>query len=195
MGSPTPPDKALLFIGTLFSNEDYYIEAQQSLERIFGEIVMETPAIKWDFSDYYKDELGESIYRRFVFFKKLIHQENLSTIKLITNELEKSLSSDVNGVRRRNINLDPGYLTPAKIVLASTKDYSHRIYLKDGIYAEVTLIFKKGQFIPHINTYRDYQDEKYLRIFMIARKLLNILRQSEGQRTDFKSVRVSKIKD
>lgn len=172
MGSPTPPEKALLFTGTLFSNEDYYTKARQSLERIFGEIVMETPAIRWEFSAYYKDELGEPIYRRFIFFKNLIEQENLSTIKLTTNEIEKSLSSD----GKRNINLDPGYMTPAKIVLASTKDYSHRIYLKDGIYAEVTLIFKKGQFIPHINTYKDYQDEKYLRIFMMARRLLGILR-------------------
>ena len=172
MRSPTPPEKALLFIGTLFSNEDYYIEARQSLERIFGEIVMETPVIRWEFSDYYKDELGEPVYRRFIFFKNLMEQENLSTIKLTTNEIEKNLSSD----GKRNINLDPGYLTPAKIVLASTKDYSHRIYLKDGIYAEVTLIFKKGQFIPHINTYKDYQDEKYLRIFMMARRLLGILR-------------------
>lgn len=172
MGSPTSPEKVLLFTGTLFSNEDYYIEARQSLERIFGEIVMETPAIRWEFSDYYKDELGEPIYRRFVFFKNLMEQENLSTIKLTTNEIEKNLSSD----GKRNINLDPGYLTPAKIVLASTKDYSHRIYIKDGIYAEVTLIFKKGQFIPHINTYKDYQDEKYLRIFMMARRLLGILR-------------------
>jgi hypothetical protein len=171
MGTPHPTEKALLFIGSLFSNEDYYFESRLSLERIFGEIIMESPAIKWDFSDYYKDELGEIIYRRFMFFKNLIEQDYISTIKLITNEIEKSLSS--NG--KRNINLDPGYLTPAKIVLASTKDYSHRIYLKDGIYAEVTLIFKKGQFVPHINTYKDYQDERYLRIFMMARKLLSML--------------------
>lgn len=171
MGSPSPPGKALLFVGALFSNEDYYIEAQQSLETSFGEIIMESPAIKWDFSDYYKDEIGEPIYRGFLFFKNLVDQENLSQIKLITNEIERNLSSD----GKRNINLDPGYMTPAKIVLASTKDYSHRIYLKDGIYAEVTLIFKKGQFVPHVNTYKDYQDGRYLRIFMIARKLLSIL--------------------
>jgi len=171
MGSPTPPEKSLLFVGTLFSNEDYYIEARQSLERIFGEIIMESPAMRWDFSDYYRDELGEPIYRRFIFLKNLIEPENLSTIKLITNEIEKNLSIG----EKRNINLDPGYMTPAKIILASTKDYSHRIYLKDGIYAEVTLIFKNGRFIPHINTYKDYKDERYLRIFMMARKLLSIL--------------------
>ncbi|MDA8337993.1 MAG: DUF4416 family protein, partial [Nitrospiraceae bacterium] len=71
MGSPSPPEKSLLFVGTLFSNEDYYIEARQSLERIFGEIIMESPAMRWDFSDYYRDELGEPIYRRFIFLKNL----------------------------------------------------------------------------------------------------------------------------
>lgn len=174
MGYPTPPEKAFLFIGTLFQKEDYYFRARQYLEKMFGEIVMECPRIKWDFSDYYKDELGSPIHRRFLFFKDLIEQDRLAGIKLITNNTERDLSTD----GKRNINLDPGYLTPAKVVLASTKDYSHRIYLKDGIYAEVTLIFKKGQFIPHVNTYKDYQDEKYLRIFMMARELLSVLRQS-----------------
>ncbi len=171
MGTPRPPEKALLFVGALFSNEDFYTEARQSLERIFGEAVMESPKIQWNFSDYYKDELGEPIYRRFIFFKKLIEHDYISTIKLITNEIERSLSSG----GKRNINLDPGYLTPAKIVLASTKDYSHRIYLKDGIYAEVTLIFVKGQFVPHVNTYKDYQDERYLRLFIMGRNLLSLL--------------------
>ncbi|MDI6801896.1 MAG: DUF4416 family protein [Thermodesulfovibrionales bacterium] len=172
MGTPHPPDKALLFVGTLYSKEDYYFKALKSLEKIFGEIAMESPPMKWDYSDYYKDELGEPIYRRFIFFKTLIEQDRIAGIKLLTNGLEEELS--FHG--KRNVNIDPGYITPAKIVLASTKDYSHRIYLKDGIYAEATLIFKNSKFIPHINTYRDYQDEQYLNIFMIARKLLSILR-------------------
>lgn len=173
MGIPKPPEKAILFVGTLFSKNEYYFQAIQSLGKFFGEVIMESPLIKWDFSDYYKKEIGEPIYRRFIFLKNLIEQENLSDIKLTTNDIEKSLSSD----GKRNINLDPGYLTPAKIVLASTKDYSHRIYLKDGIYGEVTLIFRQGRFVPHINTYRDFQDERYLRLLMIARKLLFLLKK------------------
>lgn len=172
MGIPCPPGKAFLFIGTLFSNVDYYVQAKQFLEKSFGEIVMEGPAIKWDFSDYYRKELGDSIYRRFLFFRNTIEQDSLASIKLTTNTIERELSS--NG--RRNINLDPGYLTHAKIVLASTKDYSHRIYLREGIYAEVTLIYKNGKFIPHINTYKDYCDERYLRLFIIARSLLHLLK-------------------
>ncbi len=168
------PKKALLFVSALFSNEDYYVEALQSLQRIFGEAIMESPPVKWDYSDYYKKEIGEPIYRRFIFFKKLIGEDSLSIIKLITNEVEKNLST----AKKRNINIDPGYLTPAKIVLASTKDYSHRIYLKDGIYGDVALIFKNGQFVPHINTYRDYQDEKFVNVFMMARKLLFLIKES-----------------
>lgn len=168
------PKKALLFASTLFSNEDYYAEALQSLQRIFGEAAMESPPTIWNYTDYYKKEIGEPIYRRFIFFKKLIGEDSLSIIKLTTNEVEKNLST----AGKRNINIDPGYLTPAKIVLASTKDYSHRIYLKDGIYGDVALIFKNGQFIPHINTYRDYQDEKFINVFTMARKLLFLIKES-----------------
>ncbi|MCI0469617.1 MAG: DUF4416 family protein, partial [Nitrospirae bacterium] len=168
MGVPKPPEKALLFIGSFFSNEDYYFQARHHLENRFGEIVMEGPALMLNVSGNYWDELGYPIYRRFIFMRDLVEQDSLAAIKLSTNEIEGVLSRD----GKRNINLDPGYLTTAKVVLASTKDYSHRIYLRDGIYAETTLLFQKGHYMPHIKTYRDYQDERYLRLFMIARGLL-----------------------
>lgn len=167
MGIPKEPEKALLFIGSLYSNKDYYYKSLKSLEKIFGEIVMEGPEINWDFSEYYKKELGSPIFRRFLFFKTLIEQDAIADIKIKTNELEQIFSQN----NKRNINLDPGYLTLSKIVLASTKDYSHRIYLGKGIYGEVTLIYnsKEKTFQPHINTYRDFRDERYIRLFLIAR--------------------------
>lgn len=170
MGNPRYPDKALLFTGILYSNEDYYIKAYKSLEDSFGGIAMEGPPLIWDYSEHYREELGKPIYRRFLFFNNLLEQEKLAQIKLATNKIEHVLSE--NG--KRTVNLDPGYLTPAKIVLASTKDYSHRLYLGSGIYGEVTMMYDKGkrQYIPHINTYRDYNDEMYKRIFSIARRLL-----------------------
>ena len=81
---------------------------------------------------------------------------------------------------KRCINLDPGYLTLAKIVLASTKDYSHRIYLKDGIHAEVTLIYSKEtkEYLPNINTYNDYKDERHKKIFLLARQLFQMMQRS-----------------
>ncbi len=94
--------------------------------------------------------------------------DSLNLLK--TNEIEDAFS--LNGKRR--INLDPGYLTLAKIVLVSTKNYSHRIYLKKGIYGEVTLIYYKeyGTFKPNLYTYRDYQDKAHIDVFMQARELL-----------------------
>lgn len=175
MGIPHNPCKALLFIGTLFQQTGYYFETRHALEKVFGEIVMESSPIQWNFSDYYADEMGQPLYRRFIFFKKLINQEDLSSIKLMTNVTERGFSM----AGKRKINLDPGYLTPAKIVLASTKDYSHRIYLGDGIYGEVTLIFKRGRFTAHVNTYKDYLDERYFMVFAIARKLLSLLSSNE----------------
>jgi len=174
MGKPRIPTKALLFTGILYSNQMWYLKAIEHLEGKFGEIAMYSPPIPWDFSEYYKDELGDNIIRRFVFFKNLIEQEQIAEIKIITNQIETLLASG----NKRNVNIDPGYLTLAKIILASTKDYSHRIYLKDGIYAEVSVIYKKNRFLPHINTYKDFQDERYMEIFLSARKLLKVINKA-----------------
>jgi hypothetical protein len=167
MGKPGVPKKVLLFIGTLFSREDFYFSARNILELKFGQILMESAINQWDYSDYYSKELGKPIFRRFIFFKELISEAEIADIKTITNQIEEELSED----SKRNINLDPGYIGLAKLVLVTTKDYSHRIYLKNGIYGEVTLIFKKDSFKPNINTYKDYADEKYIKIFNLARKL------------------------
>ena len=173
MGIPGCPEKCLMFVGALFSNEDHYLEAYRDLQAAFGDAIMETPSIRWDYSDHYREEMGEPLFRRFIFFKCLIEPDVLPRIKLLTNDLELKLTT--NG--KRKINLDPGYLTLAKIVLASTKDYSHRIYLKDGIFAEVTLIFSKheGNFIANINTYNDYKDERFIKFFSLARELFFLL--------------------
>lgn len=153
----------MLFVGTLFSRKEFYPRGRERLISLFGPVLMETPAVLWDYSTYYREELGWPILRRFLFFERPVGQDKLGEIKLETNALEAELSSD----GKRNINLDPGYLTLAKVVLASTKDYSHRIYLGRGIYAEVTLVYRAGEFHPYVNTYRDYRD--YAGIFLEAR--------------------------
>jgi hypothetical protein len=182
MGIPRTPEKTLLFVGALFSTEDHYLEAYRALQKAFGEVIMETPPVRWDFSDHYKDEMGEPLFRRFLFFRDFVEPDQLPKIKLMTNDLEMKLTTK----GKRNINLDPGYLTLAKIVLASTKDYSHRVYLKEGIFAEVTLIFSKaeGKFIPNINTYNDYKDERYLKFFLFARELFFLLNGNTQIKSD-----------
>ncbi|MGB9822695.1 DUF4416 family protein [Thermodesulfovibrio sp.] len=167
MGKPAQPKKVLLFIGTLFKDKEVYYRARQILEKFFGEIILESSPKQWNYSHYYTAELGSPILRRFMFFKNLISEGDIAQIKIQTNQIEEELSKD----GKRTINLDPGYIGLAKLILATTKDYSHRIYLKDGIYAEVTLIFRDNSFRPYINTYRDYAEDEYIKLFNLARAI------------------------
>ncbi len=168
MGKPSVPDPVLLFIGILYRVEEFFSLSGQRLHAILGESVLESRPIPWDYSDYYRAELGAPILRRFIFFRNTISPEALCDIKLITNAIEADLSTD----GRRNINLDPGYLTPYSVVLASTKNYAHRVYVGKGIYAEVTLVYKNGRYRPHVFTYRDYASDEYAELFSKARELL-----------------------
>ncbi|HIJ59127.1 MAG TPA: DUF4416 family protein [Nitrospirae bacterium] len=168
MGTTKAPQRVMLFCALLYKNEDIFWEALNKLELKYKEISFYSPPLEWNFSNYYEKEIGQSLKRRYVFFANLIEPDLLSEIKLFTNSIEKDFSENHN----RTINIDPGYITPAKVVLASTKDYSHRIYLRDGIYAEITLIYKKGNFEPHINTYRDYCTKKHQFYLHIGRAIM-----------------------
>jgi hypothetical protein len=167
MGKVSEPEPAMLFIGMLYANPVVLNHVRPVLDREFGETVLISPASEWDYSGYYRDELGWPLSRQFFFFKNPINPESLADIKIRTNEIEESFSSD----EKRRINLDPGYLTLSKVVLASTKNYAHRIYLRKGIYGEITLYYQGGRFKPYLFTYRDYQGKSCLDIFTQARTL------------------------
>jgi hypothetical protein len=170
MRKPSPPEPVLLFIATLYHDEEYFSAARQGLCACFGETIIESHPLPWEHSHYYREELGSPITRRFLFFRNMVDRETLSDIKLATIEMEGRLSTG----EKRNVNLDPGYLTPYNVVLASTKNYSHRIYIGKGIFAEVTLVYKDKdrRYQPHLFTYRDYASDAYAQIFAQARTLL-----------------------
>lgn len=168
MGKVKEPEEVALFIATLYSKNEYFEKAFKILVEEFGNTLFVSQPYKWDYSRYYDKELGSPILRQFIFFEKFINPRLLPDIKIRTNEMEESLS--IKG--KRQINLDPGYMTLSKIVLASTKNYAHRLYLDKGIYGEVTLIYKDKTYKPHIFTYRDYQDKICLDIFMKVREII-----------------------
>ena len=172
MGNPANPKPALLFTGILYSDKSYLSKAKESLLKIFGSTLLEAPPVSWDFSEYYKEEIGSPIMKTFIFFKDLINRAEIADIKLRTNDIEAELSAD----GKRNVNIDPGYLTLANVILATTKGYSHRIYLGKGIYGEVTLLYKEKDktFVPNIFTYSDYQDKKCIEMFIKAREFLKL---------------------
>ena len=168
MGQLTSPHPVKLIVGMLASRTDLFDIAQTELAEEFGAVDAASDVIPFDFTDYYEAEMGPNLMRKFVVFEKLIKPKELVPAKLFTNDLEERISERLAS-RRRIVNLDPGYISLAKLVLASTKDYSHRIYLGDGIFAEVTLHFSDGRFNPWPWTYPDYKTEAYRRFFEAIR--------------------------
>lgn len=167
MGKIKLPERVKLIIGMFSNKVELFKEVKKILEEKFGQVDFESPILPFNKTNYYEKEMGKDLKRIFCSFKELIRPEDLAEIKIFTNSIEEKFLD--NG--KRQINIDPGYLTLSKLVLATTKDYSHRIYLKEGIYAEATLRFEKGAFVPLEYTYPDYRTQEYLNIFNQIRQI------------------------
>jgi hypothetical protein len=146
--------KSVKFICALiYQDEGVYSKVKTSLERKFGTLDFESKAIVFDFTDYYCAEMGSGLTKRLVAFKKLQDAARFSSIKRFCVAIEKRYAPD----NRRSINIDPGYLNEAHLVLTSTKDFYHRLYLGKGVFAEVTLYYAHRQFQDLPWTYPDYR--------------------------------------
>ncbi len=135
------------------------------MEKSFGRLEYLSGLMQFDQTDYYEAEMGKGLVRRFAAFSDLIAPDKLPEIKLTTNMIEKKLSKN----KKRTVNIDPGLLSAERVVLATGKNYSHRIYLGQGIYADLTLIYKGGEFLPLQWTYPDYVSSEILGMFSILR--------------------------
>ncbi|HJY82846.1 MAG TPA: DUF4416 family protein [Candidatus Binatia bacterium] len=157
MGTPTLPQPVKLFLALLATDPYLFASATFQLQQSYGSVDLESEVFPWNTTDYYREEMGENLQRKFVTFERLLSPEELGRIKLETNALELSLASASSPTFPRRVNLDPGYLDATKLVLASTKNQAHRLYLSQGIYAEVTLLYHHGAFHPFVYTYADYR--------------------------------------
>ena len=169
MGTATRALRALFFCAITYKEDEAAKKAKAALEPIFGEASAEMRPYPFSFTRYYEKEMGEGLWKTFRLFSSPKDPSELARAKLATNAIEAALASK-DGKRR--VNLDPGYITLAKVVLATTKDFSHRVYLGEGIYAEVTLSAKGGAFQPHPWTYPDFQQESVRQFLWEARGLL-----------------------
>lgn len=165
MGEPIAAQPVNLVCPTLAAREEWLEAARTALEVEFGPVDMESETWEWTFSRYYEDEMGGPLLRRMFGFRDLVLPDTIVGIKLTTNRLEGELAERLTGSPARPVNLDPGYVSESKMVLATTKDYSHRIYLRDGIYAESTLRWRSGTFEPWEWTYNDYRTDGYRAFF------------------------------
>ncbi len=160
-----PPQK--LVICTLLSREDLLYPVRDTLEREFGAIDYQSPLIPFDFTHYYEEEMGKELKRCFFSMETLVDPGTLAQIKIRTNGMEESFALE----GKRRVNLDPGLLSLSRFVLATTKESGHRIPLRDGIWAEITLLYMKKDFQPLAWTYPDYATRTYRDILLEIRAL------------------------
>ncbi len=166
-------DPVKLFCGMITGEISLVGEISRILEKKYGKIDKISEIIPFDSTSYYNAEMGQGLMRRFVSFSALIDPGDLADVKLFTNELELKYSVKRDGKSTRRINLDPGYVAPHGIVLATAKNFAHRIYLRDGIYAEMTLNFASGGGFKYFDwTYPDFKTPAYQRYFFELRQAL-----------------------
>jgi hypothetical protein len=166
------PKPAKLIIGILAADEECLKAAVEAINAMFGKTDFLSDIWPFDQTNYYKDETGENILRQFVSIEKLVDPGKLSKIKHKANKLEQKLAKLSASDLLRPVNLDPGVIEPSKLILATTKNYSHRIYIGGKMYAEVTLIFDKGSWCPLPYTYPDYRQDCYHDFFSKVRTRL-----------------------
>jgi hypothetical protein len=160
MSDPQPAEAVKLIV-SLFSEERRLLgDAIRALSEEYGKVDFISAAAPFAYTDYYTTEFGASLIRRLVAFDRLIRPDSLPDVKLWTNALERRLASE----GRRRVNIDPGYVARAHLLLATGKGYSHRPYLRDGIYADLTLIYRNKTFQSLPWTYPDYAGREMIGI-------------------------------
>lgn len=163
-----------LICGIIAAEQDVFEAAEERMVRAYGELEHRSELFVFDFTDYYAKQMGEGLRRRFLSFVPLISPERLGEIKLETNAMEESMRIDAGSIRRL-INLDPGYLTASALIMATAKDFAHRIPLQKGIYAHLEFLFGRKDIRLLEWTYPDFRTSGYQAFFQRVR--LNYLQQ------------------
>ncbi|MCY3024057.1 MAG: DUF4416 family protein [Planctomycetota bacterium] len=173
MGEVRTPRFVTPLVAMLAGDPAHFEVAKGPLEALFGPIGLESPLYPFDKTDYYAASMGAVLHRKFFSFERLADPGELAGWKLATNAMEADVkrtlcsaapprgTESLPNLPERPVNLDVGYITGAKLVLASTKDFAHRLYLRDGIFAEITLSFRGDSWVGHQFTFPDFKSGMY----------------------------------
>ncbi|MBF8258329.1 MAG: conserved hypothetical GTP-binding protein [Actinobacteria bacterium] len=151
MSRRRPPSSARLLVSVIYREESRFGEALPALAGRFGPIGCISAAFPFDRTEYYGEEMGSPLFRRFAVIERLVPREALADAKIRAEELEGEFAQE----GKRTLNIDPGLLTEENFLLATGKNYSHRVYLRDGVFADLTLVYRKGEYMPLPWTYPD----------------------------------------
>ena len=179
MSTPKDPSPAKLVAGCIMNDRALVEQVYPLLEDAFGPVDIISAWLDFAYTDYYYREMGSPLHRKVFVFKELIGQDDLARIKETTNRIETQFAAD----GRRSINIDPGYLVSSRFILATGKEYSHRIYIGRKIYADLTLMYSKKKGFQTLDwTYPDYASKSMISFLTKVReKYLLDLKQSVSQ--------------
>ncbi len=169
MGEPSPPEPALRLLAAFSRHVEALDWARARAEEAWGPVALASPAFDFCQTDYYEATMGPELKKTFFVFTELCDPADVVDAKLKTGAWEHEYAALGQHREPRPLNLDPGYVTSAKLVLASTKDHAHRVYLSRGIYAEVTLYYRDRTWQHHPWTFPDYRRADYQEFFAAAR--------------------------
>jgi len=176
MGRPTAHSPALLLVAAFSRHGEALDWARRRAEDRWGPVALASDRFTFDETDYYTPTMGPDLRKVFWLFGapggESFDPATLVDVKLTTNAWENEYAALARHDEARPLNLDPGYLTLGKLVLASTKDFAHRIYLDRGIYAEITLYYRHRRWEPHEWTFADYRRADYQEFFSRGREYL-----------------------
>ncbi len=172
MGEIHDPSPVLLIFAVSSRHVEALDWARTRIAERHGPAVLVSEAFEFTETDYYAATMGTGLKKQFVACEVPVDPARLPEVKRDTNTWEAEYIALGRHAEPRPLNVDPGYITPAKLVLASTKDHAHRLYLREGIYAEVTLSYQHRSWQPHPWTYPDYRREDYQRFFTECRASL-----------------------
>lgn len=174
------PQPVKLIVGLLAGRAEWLDAAEARLVEHFGPIDLRSDDWPHEFTDYYAGQMGPGLIRRFVAFERLISPDRLGPIKRLSNDLEAELAGRLGQVPRP-VNIDPGYLAQSKLVLASAKNFAHRIYLGEGIFAEITLLWRGGRWESLDWTFPDYASGLYHAFLTAARDRLRAQQKGDAR--------------
>lgn len=146
------PKAARLVVSAIYRREERFEDAAGRMAAVWGDPARISGPFPFDRTDYYAREMGEPLWRRFFVADRFVPRDSLPAVKVAAERIEQACSE--GGCR--TVNVDPGLLTEENFVLATGKNYSHRVYLADGVFAEVTLLYRGGEYRALPWTYPDY---------------------------------------
>ena len=168
-----------LILSLIYSSIDALADALDILERQFGRVQFETVDIPYSNEDKYEEEMGGPLNRRFFSFEQKVARDSLPKIKNLCARIETNFADRVDDYNFRTVNIDPGILTPDNLVIAPHREYNHRVYLSDGVFAEMALIYARGYFCRLPWTSPNYYEDEAIDFFIRVRNTFEVVTELE----------------